>query len=158
METTNITTTPKNLCLTDFILEPYEYKLVNIDLITDLPNEYPQEFNDFCAIHELKPPSINTGNGKALSVMLKYKFNYWNRETCDKFVEKFNIVTKDRLGHDRRYAIDAKKISLELGWKPKETFETGIEKTIRWYLENSVWVNSILSGSYRELVAKQYGH
>ncbi len=65
---------------------------------------------------------------------------------------------KDRLGHDRRYAIDAKKISLELGWKPKETFETGIEKTIGWYLENSVWVNSILSGSYRELVAKQYGH
>jgi len=47
---------------------------------------------------------------------------------------------------------------LELGWKPKETFETGIEKTIRWYLENSVWVNSILSGSYREWVAKQYGH
>ena len=51
------------------------------------------------------------------------------------------MFVKDRLGHDRRYAIDAKKISSELGWKPKETFETGIEKTIRWYLENSMWLN-----------------
>ena len=79
------------------------------------------------------------------------------RQDQKNYAELITFV-KDRLGHDRRYAIDAKKISLELGWKPKETFETGIEKTIRWYLENSVWVNSILSGSYREWVAKQYGH
>ena len=79
------------------------------------------------------------------------------RQDQKNYAELITFV-KDRLGHDRRYAINAKKISLELGWKPKETFETGIEKTIRWYLENSVWVNSILSGSYREWVAKQYGH
>lgn len=79
------------------------------------------------------------------------------RQDQKSYAELITFV-KDRLGHDRRYAINAKKISLELNWKPKETFETGIEKTIRWYLENSVWVNSILSGSYREWVAKQYGH
>ncbi len=79
------------------------------------------------------------------------------RQDQKSYAELITFV-KDRLGHDQRYAINAKKISLELGWKPKETFETGIEKTIGWYLENSVWVNSILSGSYREWVAKQYGH
>jgi dTDP-glucose 4,6-dehydratase len=79
------------------------------------------------------------------------------RQDQKSYTELITFV-KDRLGHDRRYAINAKKISSELGWAPKETFETGIEKTIRWYLANSVWVNSILSGSYREWVAKQYGH
>lgn len=79
------------------------------------------------------------------------------RQDQKSYTELITFV-KDRLGHDRRYAINAKKISSELGWAPKETFETGIEKTIRWYLANSAWVNSILSGSYREWVAKQYGH
>jgi dTDP-glucose 4,6-dehydratase len=51
---------------------------------------------------------------------------------------------KDRLGHDRRYAIDARKIERELGWKPEETFETGIEKTVRWYLDNSQWINRLI--------------
>lgn len=96
METTNITTSNNN-SPNEFILEPNDYKLINVDLITELPNEYPQEFNDFCLTNQLKPPNINTGNGKALSVMLKHKFNYWNRETCDTFVEKFNIVTKDSI-------------------------------------------------------------
>lgn len=64
---------------------------------------------------------------------------------------------KDRPGHDRRYAIDARKIERELGWKPAETFETGIRKTVRWYLDNSAWVTNIVSGAYREWVSKQYG-
>ncbi len=64
----------------------------------------------------------------------------------------------DRLGHDRRYAINATKISTELGWYPKETFETGIRKTIHWYLSNTSWVDSVLSGSYREWITKRYGH
>jgi dTDP-glucose 4,6-dehydratase len=64
---------------------------------------------------------------------------------------------KDRPGHDRRYAIDARKIERELGWKPAETFETGIRKTVRWYLDNSPWVTNIVSGAYREWVSKQYG-
>lgn len=64
---------------------------------------------------------------------------------------------KDRPGHDRRYAIDARKIEHELGWKPKETFETGIRKTVRWYLENPGWVQNVASGAYREWMEKQYG-
>jgi dTDP-glucose 4,6-dehydratase len=63
---------------------------------------------------------------------------------------------KDRPGHDRRYAIDATKIERELGWKPAETFETGIRKTVRWYLENQPWVRNVTSGSYRQWVEKQY--
>jgi dTDP-glucose 4,6-dehydratase len=64
---------------------------------------------------------------------------------------------KDRPGHDRRYAIDARKIERELGWRPAETFETGIRKTVRWYLDNQPWVNNVLSGGYRDWVSKQYG-
>jgi dTDP-glucose 4,6-dehydratase len=64
---------------------------------------------------------------------------------------------KDRPGHDRRYAIDATKIERELGWKPAETFETGIRKTVRWYLENQQWANNVMSGAYREWIGKQYG-
>ena len=63
---------------------------------------------------------------------------------------------KDRPGHDRRYAIDARKIERELGWKPAETFETGIRKTVRWYLEHPDWVANVQSGAYREWVANQY--
>ena len=63
---------------------------------------------------------------------------------------------KDRPGHDRRYAIDARKLEKELGWKPAETFETGIRKTVAWYLENTEWVAHVQSGAYREWVSKQY--
>jgi len=62
----------------------------------------------------------------------------------------------DRPGHDRRYAIDASKIERELGWKPAETFETGIRKTVQWYLENQNWVANVQSGTYREWVEKNY--
>jgi len=64
---------------------------------------------------------------------------------------------KDRPGHDRRYAIDATKIDRELGWRPAETFESGIRKTVVWYLENQAWVEGVTSGTYREWVTKQYG-
>jgi len=63
---------------------------------------------------------------------------------------------KDRPGHDRRYAIDARKLERELGWKPAETFDTGIRKTVQWYLDNPEWVAHVQSGSYREWVQKQY--
>jgi dTDP-glucose 4,6-dehydratase len=62
----------------------------------------------------------------------------------------------DRPGHDRRYAIDARKLERELGWKPAETFETGIRKTVQWYLENADWVAQVQSGAYREWVARNY--
>jgi len=62
----------------------------------------------------------------------------------------------DRPGHDRRYAIDARKIKDELGWKPAETFETGLRKTVRWYLDNPDWVQDVQSGSYRQWISDQY--
>jgi dTDP-glucose 4,6-dehydratase len=65
---------------------------------------------------------------------------------------------KDRPGHDRRYAIDATKLETELGWRAQETFETGIRKTVEWYLANADWVNSVTSGEYRNWVETQYGN
>ncbi|MDQ7745552.1 dTDP-glucose 4,6-dehydratase [Hydrogenophaga pseudoflava] len=64
---------------------------------------------------------------------------------------------KDRPGHDRRYAIDATKIHRELGWKPAETFETGIRKTVQWYLDHPDWVAHVQSGDYRNWIGQQYG-
>ena len=61
---------------------------------------------------------------------------------------------KDRLGHDRRYAIDASKLKNELGWKPQETFESGLHKTVSWYLEHQDWVNQVVSGEYNHWVQK----
>jgi dTDP-glucose 4,6-dehydratase len=63
---------------------------------------------------------------------------------------------KDRPGHDRRYAMNARKIERELGWKPKATFENGIRKTVRWYLEHEAWVRGVTSGSYRQWMATHY--
>ena len=71
------------------------------------------------------------------------------------YAEQISYV-KDRPGHDRRYAVDAGKIQRELGWKPAETFETGIRKTVQWYLANPEWVAHVQSGAYREWVSKQY--
>jgi dTDP-glucose 4,6-dehydratase len=71
------------------------------------------------------------------------------------YAEQITYVT-DRPGHDRRYAIDASKIERELGWKPAETFETGIRKTVAWYLEHRGWVDNVLSGSYRDWLDKNY--
>jgi dTDP-glucose 4,6-dehydratase len=64
---------------------------------------------------------------------------------------------KDRLGHDRRYSIDTTKIHRELDWRPSESFETGIAKTVRWYLDNGPWVEHVVSGSYRDWVRTNYG-
>jgi len=63
---------------------------------------------------------------------------------------------RDRPGHDRRYAIDARKIERELGWTPAETFDTGIRKTVRWYLDHPGWVARVQSGAYRQWVQTQY--
>jgi len=72
------------------------------------------------------------------------------------YATQITYVT-DRPGHDRRYAIDARKIERELGWKPAETFETGIRKTVQWYLDHPDWVAHVQSGAYRDWVSKQYG-
>jgi dTDP-glucose 4,6-dehydratase len=72
--------------------------------------------------------------------------------------ESLITYVKDRLGHDRRYAIDSSKIQAELGWKPKYTFETGIKETVEWYCNNQEWWTKIKSGQYREYYEKMYGN
>ena len=76
----------------------------------------------------------------------------------DSAIPRNNLITyvTDRPGHDRRYAMNISKIESELGWRPKETFETGIRKTIQWYLENPAWIQSVLTGNYRQWMATQY--
>jgi dTDP-glucose 4,6-dehydratase len=71
------------------------------------------------------------------------------------YQQQISFVT-DRPGHDRRYAIDARKLERELGWKPAETFDSGIRKTVEWYLDNAAWVHNVQSGAYRDWVKKQY--
>ena len=104
-----------------------------------------------------------------------YNIGGWNEKTnldvvqrlCD-MLDKFspkadgtsyrNQITfvADRPGHDRRYAIDASKIARELGWKPQETFDSGIEKTVRWYLDNQDWVRNVQSGEYMNWMRQNY--
>ena len=105
-----------------------------------------------------------------------YNIGGWNEQTNISIVQKICALlderrpradgtsyatqithVKDRPGHDRRYAIDARKIEQQLGWCPAETFETGIRKTVDWYLENAEWVTQVQSGAYRDWVNKQYG-
>ncbi|WP_455425047.1 dTDP-glucose 4,6-dehydratase [Dryocola sp. LX212] len=84
-------------------------------------------------------------------------------DLLDEIVPKANSYREqityvaDRPGHDRRYAIDADKISRELGWKPQETFESGIRQTVQWYLANQQWVENIKSGSYKNWIKQNYG-
>ncbi|MDO9605222.1 dTDP-glucose 4,6-dehydratase [Hydrogenophaga sp.] len=77
------------------------------------------------------------------------------RADGQRYASQISFVA-DRPGHDRRYAIDARKLEAELGWKPAETFESGIRKTVQWYLDNPDWVAHVQSGAYREWVSTQY--
>ena len=72
-------------------------------------------------------------------------------------VEELITFVTDRPGHDRRYAIDASKITAELGYRPRESFETGIDKTIDWYLQNEQWWRAVMDGSYQDWLDHQYG-
>jgi dTDP-glucose 4,6-dehydratase len=70
--------------------------------------------------------------------------------------ERLITYVKDRPGHDRRYAIDARKIEVELGWRPEETFATGIRRTVAWYLDNQAWVGNVQSGAYAHWIERNY--
>ena len=95
--------------------------------------------------------NIGGNNEKENIEIVKLILKYLNKsEDLIEYVE-------DRLGHDRRYAIDSTKIQKELGWKPKYTFEVGIEETIEWYLANTEWLNSVISGDYISYYEKMYG-
>lgn len=76
--------------------------------------------------------------------------------TGDANYESLIVFVKDRPGHDRRYAIDASKIERELGWRPKQSFETGMRETVRWYLDNIEWVKNVTSGAYKDWISKNY--
>ncbi|MGP6148704.1 dTDP-glucose 4,6-dehydratase [Priestia flexa] len=114
---------------------------------------------DHCAaidlvIHKGKPGEIyNVGGHNERT----------NNDIVHLIVEKLDVskdlikFVEDRLGHDRRYAIDPKKLETELGWKPKYTFDTGIVETINWYVENQEWWKNIKSGDYLSYYTKQYG-
>lgn len=78
-------------------IEPKNYQKINIDTITEIKNIYPDEFLIFCEFNNLKPPKITSRNGKALSAILYNPYKYWDRETCDLFVKKFNIETVDSI-------------------------------------------------------------
>lgn len=104
-------------------------------------------------LHDGKPGEVyNIGgnNEKENIEIVKLILDYLDKdESLIKFVD-------DRLGHDRRYAIDSTKIQEELGWKPKYTFETGIKETIQWYLDNQDWIEKVKSGEYQEYYRKMY--
>lgn len=65
---------------------------------------------------------------------------------------------KDRPGHDRRYAIDSSKLKRDLGWTPEESFETGIRKTVKWYLDNQEWIDRVRTGEYRSWIREHYDY
>ncbi|MDR3222485.1 MAG: dTDP-glucose 4,6-dehydratase [Methanobrevibacter sp.] len=94
--------------------------------------------------------NIGGNNEKENIEIVKLILNYLNKdESLIKFID-------DRLGHDRRYAIDSTKIQKDLGWKPKYKFETGIVETIEWYLNNQIWLNNIVNGEYCKYYKKAY--
>jgi hypothetical protein len=78
-------------------IDTRNYTKISIDEIMEIPKTYPEEFVNFCEQHGLTPPKITTGNGNALSAMLAHPYRYWDRATCDAFVTKFNITTKDSI-------------------------------------------------------------
>jgi dTDP-glucose 4,6-dehydratase len=94
-------------------------------------------------------------NVEIVSTLCKLLDEMRPRTDGKSYREQINYV-KDRPGHDRRYAIDATKIHTELGWKPAETFDTGIRKTVQWYLDHPEWVAQVQSGSYRDWINTQY--
>ena len=88
-----------------------------------------------------------------ISILVKKVINYINQNVDASVDENLISYVTDRNGHDRRYGIDPSKINAELGWLPDTDFESGIIKTIRWYLENTEWIEQIISGEYRNFSA-----
>ena len=103
--------------------------------------------------------NIGGGNEKANVEIVNKICDLLDEFRPDRLGSHRRLVTyvKDRPGHDRRYAIDARKIEQELGWRPAESFETGIRRTVRWYLDHSAWVTNVQSGTYRQWIESRYG-
>lgn len=107
----------------------------NIDIVKEISQLVEQEF--------IKSPKLAKQFPKAICAI-------------EKNTSSLITHVQDRLGHDRRYAIDATKTNNELGYKPKESFQTGIEKTVSWYLNNESWWQSVMDGSYQDWIKQQY--
>jgi len=102
--------------------------------------------------------NIGGHNEKENIEIVKLIITYLQEKTKDKEIDESLIKhVKDRLGHDRRYAIDPTKIKNELGWEPETRFEQGIKQTIDWYLENQEWMKKVITGEYMEFYEKNYG-
>ncbi|POZ92393.1 dTDP-glucose 4,6-dehydratase [Petrotoga halophila] len=102
--------------------------------------------------------NIGGHNEKENIEIVKIIINYLQEKTKDEKINEGLIKhVKDRLGHDRRYAIDPRKIKEELGWKPETKFEEGIKRTIDWYLENKEWMYKVITGEYKEFYRRNYG-
>lgn len=99
-----------------------------------------------------------TENPAYREMLKKKELNAQGEISLDWMNESLITFVKDRLGHDQRYAIDPTKITTELGWTPETNFETGIVKTIQWYLENQSWVEEVTSGDYQKYYAQMYGN
>ena len=117
-------------------------------------------FAPCCPTAASEKPTTSAGEAKKRTSRLSEPFaNCWTKlRPNDPAVPHSKLVTfvKDRPGHDRRYAMDTRKIERELNWHPLETFESGIRKTVLWYLEHEDWVRDVTSGSYRQWMAKHY--
>ena len=88
--------------------------------------------------------------------IIKTVIAYINENVDKQVTEKLIKYVEDRLGHDRRYGIAPDKIKEELGWYPETTFEVGIKKTIKWYLDNAEWMKNVTSGNYQKYYEKMY--
>lgn len=110
-------------------------------------------------LHKGKPGEIYNIGGRnewPNVEIVKLIVEYIKKEVDDQVGEHLIKFVSDRKGHDRRYAIDPSKIEQELGWYPETPFEVGIKKTIRWYLENQVWLRNVTSGAYQDYYEKMY--
>ena len=99
--------------------------------------------------------SIERTNIQVVELICKLLDDLKPRQDKNSYAKQISFV-KDRPGHDRRYAIDSSKIQKELGWQPKHTFESGMAKTIKWYLNHDEWVRNIISGDYKKWIDKHY--
>ena len=100
--------------------------------------------------------NVGGHNERTNMQIVKTVINYLNENVDKEITENLIKYVEDRKGHDKRYGIDPTKIKEELGWYPETTFEVGIKKTIKWYLDNKEWMNNITSGEYKNYYNKMY--
>lgn len=125
-----------------YMFNKYNYNIINLDLLTYSGN--PKNLEDILYNKEYH-------NEKENIELVKLILDHLNKG------EDLITYVGDRLGHDRRYAIDNRKIATELGWTPLYSFEDGIKETIDWYLDNLAWMEDIVSGQYASYYKKMYG-